>query len=304
MSQEWPIKFDTQSANPANNLEEKPGEKKEEPKIETELSPEIMEMIMNKVQDIDKDGVAFSSISGQEGDLLAKFSSILRNGLLGSMSGDGRKNSKEEWERHFKKHKRGMTKWLTVHFNIVGRSLFGNIHNSLSKNKTEPEETEIGNSFWSGRNSLSLIFDISKFTEDMPAFTSRSDFYPEKKHAYRPVINSPVQEIPIEKRRTVSGELMVDTMYGFVISPRISPRLFQGIVYKLEKDESYEENIRKASLTMNDVYREQQDKLLPIYDEKGDLLWPKKMSYEEVKKFVEDRDKNKQEKLDSESSSE
>ena len=28
------------------------------------------------------------------------------------------------------------------------------------------------------------------------------------------------------------------------------------------------------------------DRLVPIYDKQGNLLWPKQMSYEEVKEFV------------------
>ena len=37
--------------------------------------------------------------------------------------------------------------------------------------------------------------------------------------------------------------------------------------------------------------------ILPIYDSKGNLLWPKQMSHEEVKKFVTEREVNKK-KLD------
>jgi len=32
-------------------------------------------------------------------------------------------------------------------------------------------------------------------------------------------------------------------------------------------------------------------RLLPVYDVCGNLWWPKQMSYEEVKKFVEERSK-------------
>lgn len=35
--------------------------------------------------------------------------------------------------------------------------------------------------------------------------------------------------------------------------------------------------------------------LLPLYDAAGDLLWPKRMSYEEVKKFVAEREEEKKE---------
>jgi hypothetical protein len=43
---------------------------------------------------------------------------------------------------------------------------------------------------------------------------------------------------------------------------------------------------------MLDVFKDRANLLLPIYDLVGNLLWPKQMSYEEVKKFVAERDKN------------
>jgi len=36
--------------------------------------------------------------------------------------------------------------------------------------------------------------------------------------------------------------------------------------------------------------------LLPVYDENGNLLWPRQISYEEVKQFVDARDVEKAEK--------
>jgi len=42
-------------------------------------------------------------------------------------------------------------------------------------------------------------------------------------------------------------------------------------------------------------YEETSENLIPAYNESGDLLWPKQMSYEEVKRFVAERDKNKKE---------
>ena len=45
----------------------------------------------------------------------------------------------------------------------------------------------------------------------------------------------------------------------------------------------------------NFTKKEKTDKLLPIYNEEGDLLWPKKMNYNEVKKFIEEGDKEKKE---------
>ena len=36
------------------------------------------------------------------------------------------------------------------------------------------------------------------------------------------------------------------------------------------------------------------ESLFPIYNQDGDLLWPKEMSYEKVKEFIEEGDKEKE----------
>ena len=41
---------------------------------------------------------------------------------------------------------------------------------------------------------------------------------------------------------------------------------------------------------MKAVFRSKQDRIVPVYDTHGNLLWPKQMSYEEVKKYVAERE--------------
>lgn len=50
---------------------------------------------------------------------------------------------------------------------------------------------------------------------------------------------------------------------------------------------------------MIEIDKDKPQNLLPIYDSDGNLLWPKQMSYAEVKKFVEEMDRKK-EKVDAE----
>jgi len=78
---------------------------------------------------------------------------------------------------------------------------------------------------------------------------------------------------------------------------RIPPRLFRGIFIWSEGESEWgrkatREKVGGVVTTMLDVFKDRANLLLPIYDLVGNLLWPKQMSYEEVKKFVAERDKN------------
>lgn len=63
-----------------------------------------------------------------------------------------------------------------------------------------------------------------------------------------------------------------------------------------ETNEKRAKEIAQAMLSST----QDSNKFLPIYDIYGNLWWPKQMNYEEVKKFVEERDKDK---IDPETSS-
>ncbi|MCX6763997.1 MAG: hypothetical protein NTZ97_04720, partial [Candidatus Moranbacteria bacterium] len=57
--------------------------------------------------------------------------------------------------------------------------------------------------------------------------------------------------------------------------------------------EKRKEFAEKVALKMIGINKGKPKNLVPLYDLDGNLLWPKQMSYEEVKKFVAERDKNK-----------
>ena len=66
-------------------------------------------------------------------------------------------------------------------------------------------------------------------------------------------------------------------------------RLAASMIQPLRRRRDYTSVGRKA------FYVEQlPDGALPIYDKDGNLLWPKEMSYKEVRKFVKERDKEKE----------
>ncbi len=131
-----------------------------------------------------------------------------------------------------------------------------------------------------------------------------------------------------------------DPEFGFRLRHRVPPHLFRGVIFRAhrprtneekkvildytakhtpwvldttKKDLLEEDNIKTlnpaaceaiakklVSLQMQ-IYKDKPQLLLPIYDTDGNMWWPKQMSYEEIKKFVAERDteKKEEEKKDS-----
>lgn len=126
---------------------------------EKELSPEAIEKIMEKVQDINQEGTAYSVIGAtrqpSHGDALNEsvleydLSHVLESGLLGNpipLWGD---YSFEEWWKYRTRERERQI----LFFNIVGRS---------------HERESIRESYWWRRDATGIIFDISQFKEEKP----------------------------------------------------------------------------------------------------------------------------------------
>src|SRR3989339_271885 len=241
-------------------------------KVEEELSPEIIETIMEKVMDIDTAGLGYSSISSTWTENPRVMNSIFRNGLFGRETGHeniggyrlSSKSPQENWARNLREHKQGHT-----YFNVVGRTTLEN---------------------------------------------KKGDIYPllEKNHRYYGVDVNGLYDNNLTRMNLTSIEDVhrvedikpVET-WGFVTSTRIAPRFFKGIILG---DETYESGKGMVSRNPNElqkqvniykekmfnIYKNSPDLFLPIYSTNGNLLWPKQMSYEEVKKFVAERDAKKE----------
>ncbi len=81
-----------------------------------------------------------------------------------------------------------------------------------------------------------------------------------------------------------------DSEFGFNLNKsRLASNIFKGLILKNFNTE--ELNFIKE--IEREIYKYKEKLLLPIYDIKGNLLWPKQMSYEEVKKFVAEREAKK-----------
>lgn len=75
-------------------------------------------------------------------------------------------------------------------------------------------------------------------------------------------------------------------------------RILKSNDYAMVEEIIQQKKVELAKKISDEVIKANKGKpknLLPIYDFDGNLLWPKQMSYEEVKKFVAEKDKNKEE---------
>ena len=139
------------------------------------------------------------------------------------------------------------------------------------------------NEYATDNNVLAIIFDVGNFRE-IPLTYEQS----------QRIVNLK------QKRRTYRHAYS-----GFILSHRVPPRYFKGIILKLlddkYKDVNHQDYISKAIdivIKMRSSVKKEEN-IIPVYNRNGDLLWPKQMDYEEVKKFVEERDKKKTEEKDS-----
>ena len=178
---------------------------------------------------------------------------------------------------------------------------------------------EIRNSHYCGPGTITAIFSIDGYEEVIPTlFRGKSpkpntfrinwrqdDFVADD---YDPAtkINDPALNL-----RTIFGRYLnedglptVDSEDGFVLSPRISPRRLQGLVFTGDEGQTsdvdrpplrpstpqeMQERANEIISVMLDVYRDQPELLIPVYDANGNLYWPKKMDYEAVKQLADDR---------------
>ncbi len=302
---------------------------------EEDLSPEIIEKIMGKVQDIDEYGTAYHVMTSAE-DLPGfsrdrderpwkeRLEDILKHGLLGTVherTGTVSKVNSEKWVRGVKKEKRG-----EVMFNIIGREFH---ESDLSEREREDERKagktwiETGTFMWQDSNKIAIIFDVSKFKEVEPR--KGEDFKLPKPKTFH-----------VDSKKTKMnerGELMAQSDYGFSLYPRVAPKLFKGLVFKatrkysekerekylktwgdtpnhryalemaqVEEDDpqKLEERAEEIVLLMKKVYENKPDILIPVYDVRGNLYWPEKLSHTEIQKLkskpIDTADNLKQEK--------
>jgi len=247
--------------------------------FEFEFSPEIIEKIMDKVQDINGKGTAYTVID--RGSYERNMSKSILKHIL---------------EEGF--NPRGGTNY----FNIVGRSV-----ESVRLENRRIRGMEIKNSFWFDEKVSNIVFIIDiKDSEEVEEIKSSDCIGKyQLEPAYLPgIIEKTFGEVPrgeseiknhpkfeeMKKNGYIDemGRANPFTEYGFISFGSIEQDRFRGVVIK-------DVDKRLLNFIVNEMiknyHHEKGNMLLPIYDTDGNLLWPKNMKYDEVKKFIEERDK-------------
>ena len=287
---------------------------------EKELSPETVEKILDKVEDINQFEIAVHTV-GVNNRREINLKDILKDGILGIST----MHSYERLKTDFDQRKKWMIAMREKHelpkvwFDVVGD------HYGVIKNCHYirfPSKKPL---------NLTIIFDLSKYHDPIGA---RDEFLtkleeikeagsldPEKDFEKQntklgnympadeqgPNIRRGGMFAYAEERRSDKARGVGDT--GRVLFGRIPPRYFRGIVFqyfmKKENSESYtdeeetdpgiiQEKVIEIAKMMLLVDKNKPELLLPIYGTGGNLLWPKQMSYEEVQKHVAEKLKSKE----------
>ena len=225
--------------------------------VEKDKSPEEIEAekaAMEKVMDINKEGTAYSAFRGEFDK------NILTEGLLGLPWPEDKKvpysqiinegSIKHYWAESAKRIGRSVS-----FCNIVGRDI-----------------KSIEGAAW---GFPGVVFDLSQFTEEDPIFLY--DVYHRKfdkkmrfrSRTYRPYSDS-VGERGYLSSRDEKGRYNPHSSDGFAISPRVSPIFFRGIIIS-------DISTKNETLSiMKETYKGKSKLSIPLYDQKGNLLWPKK----------------------------
>ncbi|OGF51819.1 hypothetical protein A2739_01495 [Candidatus Giovannonibacteria bacterium RIFCSPHIGHO2_01_FULL_43_100] len=277
------------------NLENNPAPKSPE----SELSPEVLDGVMGKIDDIFEYGTAYTAITAQKnadpesvlGDN-GTLEKVLKHGVIGTsrsgeISSEETKPEPAVWHRKLKEKKQ-----VTVSFNIQGRSFrSGQIHSKTTPPRLHElylQEKEYHHFYNVWHRGISIVFDISNLKEIPPQYVHEKSHpkpFPPKTFGIRGG-RSHLVKTPDER-----GNLCTTIEYGFSLQSRISPRQIRGMILSPQ----YENQLSLVIDKIKKNYEETSENLIPAYNESGDLLWPKQMSYEEVKRFVAERDKNKKE---------
>ena len=283
----------------SDNIEPERPEEPSQESAEFQLTPEIEEKVMDKVQDIDKYGTAFTVIDffdqmdiDEETTALGK---VLRYGFLGkggfATTSEDTSDLLKKWYKTARSHNSSDS---LVYFNIVGRM----------EEVYYDDGYQIAQIMSSPHASCAVIFDITRMKEIDPNSLTGPEDEQSHDHVYN-TFSANAERLGGEKSyffqnivKRIKGEKVEVPLHktgavyphrGFVTPYRVPPRLFQGIVTRLG-DPGGIKMIVNQNIVTN---KNQTDCLVPIYSSEGDLLWPKQMSYEEVKQFVAERDAKK-----------
>ncbi|OGZ84814.1 MAG: hypothetical protein A2599_00585 [Candidatus Staskawiczbacteria bacterium RIFOXYD1_FULL_39_28] len=222
---------------------------------------ETTDLVMEKLEDINRKGLAYSVVSRESEHSHDNLKWALSNGLANNEG---------------------------VYFNITGRA-----------QDMKSGRSEMSRSYWfrSTEDAVAIIFDLNNCEEinlGSLEITEKNREYTPQFHQFRKIENYlkngviPADDPHFEEFRKTNlisetGRPNPDSEFGF-----------KSTIQKLEQSE-FKGVVVKGSINLNAIIAqmEKSNCLLPVYDENGNLLWPKQMSHEEVKQFVAVRDAEK-----------
>ena len=282
------VMFDTQEKAERENEEFDKEKESEIETVEKELSPEVIGMIMDKVQDIDKEGIGFWALRYYLEGFRKKeenLKSIFKNGIMGTYSNIYRRGSvdSKEYGKLLKEKK------VYSNFNIIGR--INDHYQYIGRRK-------ILNAEWTNFKNTGyiLLINASKFEEiDNKGAEGRDKINWNRLKIRQFMANNPATRIG---KKT-------DSEFGFMLSGRVAPRYFTGLMINADnygfakENEEINKDLKlltiKSVKCMKETYQDKPNLFVPIYDHKGNLIWPKKMTYNQVKKFVAEKNMEKKE---------
>lgn len=236
---------------------------------------------------------------------------ILKTGLLGVKRSktdkepvEEKSSSKEPWVKNVKERAD-----VLVFFNIIGRD-------------AKRVEDAYGASF-GAQDSILVIFTTKPFKEETEEILAKG---PEPKNLPPHRVDGYYDYDRGLGKKYKVGHFGAKSAFeydekglpkpgmddGFALSFRVAPGWFRGIIFRVGKSpdtynfldtepskladsnkSTYDMRSKEIALAMISSVKDP-SKLLPVYDVFGNMYWPKQMTYDEVKKFVAERDDSKQ----------
>ena len=278
-----------------------------------EQNPEILAKVMDKVIDISANGTAFTVLNGMpnsdeiksEEDRQARykktdndFANLLRVGLLSPhireeldaqsnrpKSRQGKIPISQGMRDYIRKAAPGLsgTSQQNVYISILSSSKGFIPRDRIEKGYFEDEEIKNPkirtNTYWEKSRIAPIAVAID--FKDYKAF-DLSTMTQKKSHT-----------LPTDQERQLPDAPGAGGTHDVKVLNRIGPRHFLGVIMgKAElSDSEFENRLERLLSAMKEVDAKKPDRLLPFYDEYGNLLWPKKMTYKQLQEFVAQRGK-------------
>lgn len=269
-----------------------------------EYQERIYKQILDKMTDVLLPGTAFSSLSlppnpedaAENGVGIEKFKhfeEVMRNGLIGAGGESSGIYSSadriELWKKHVADRDVHQSR---VWFNIVGRmeEKFAHKYRDIDKNDLEK-----------GYGGVIVTFDLSKFNELPPGQLDSLEkrggkgvnsitFSADKQtlSTFRPFAKETGQYAyervkAMGQKTPFQSTFKSDPVFGFETPYRVSAGLFTGIIL----NEYYQQYLPQIVESLQAADAERPDRLVPIYDSKGNMLWPTQMSVEQIRDQLE-----------------